>query len=182
MELFSSEGMSVGQVDNILFYNENGVQYETDKGWLNAGNNIYKEIHFPEDADIKLRRKLDFTRGGAFYMRKRDEVSGQLNIWLYIPCEMFGFKFLRVDKHEEANRLAICYTTVSEVHFNGMLDNGEKKVCEHHQKLYSYKYEDTPYGVECIEMAKDFSKLMYRNIDKYGVANLREKYDIKLKK
>lgn len=79
-------------VENICFYNENGVVVST-KGWLedNNGGDI-KEIELPIE-EIKLRRKENFD-GKVFAMTNKNKYTNETRMKLYIPCDMLGIHFV----------------------------------------------------------------------------------------
>lgn len=87
------------EVDDIVFYNNDGIICNTDCGWLSNGNigysgNDITSIELPVDS-IKLRRKLKFD-GEVFAMTHKERFGNETKATLYIPADMFNIKF---DKH-----------------------------------------------------------------------------------
>lgn len=81
-------------LDNIHFYNENGIVVSAGCGWLQEkgyGKDI-KEIELPID-EIKLRRKQKFD-GVVYAMTHKKEYANETVAELYIPCDMFDIHFV----------------------------------------------------------------------------------------
>lgn len=86
----------VYDVDDIIFYNDDGIICNTDCGWLSKGINGYSEdditsIELPVDS-IRLRRKLKFD-GEVFAMTHKEEFGNKTKATLYIPANMLNIKF-----------------------------------------------------------------------------------------
>lgn len=77
-------------LDNIHFYNEDGVVVSSGWGWLTRkGGSDIQSIELPVEK-IKLRRKPKFD-GAVFAMLHKD--WNETKAELYIPCDMFGIHF-----------------------------------------------------------------------------------------
>lgn len=86
----------VYKVDDIVFYNNDGIICNTDCGWLSKGIEGYcgddiESIELPVDS-IKLRRKIKFD-GEVFAMTHRKEYERETTATLYIPADMLNIKF-----------------------------------------------------------------------------------------
>lgn len=81
-------------LDNIHFYNENGIVVSTGWGWLQEKgyDKDIKEIELPID-EIKLRRKHKFD-GVVYAMTHKKEYANETVAELYIPCDMFDIHFV----------------------------------------------------------------------------------------
>lgn len=86
------------EVNDIRFYNENGVVCHTDRGCLEKKSGYpkeIKEIELPVE-EIKLRRKEKFD-GNVFVITGRDKWLKYPTAILYIPAKMFGIHFVGND-------------------------------------------------------------------------------------
>lgn len=80
-------------LDNIHFYNEDGVVVSSGCGWLERKGypTDIKSIELPVE-EIKLRRKPKFD-GVVFAMLHKDDFN-DTRAELYIPCDMLGVRFV----------------------------------------------------------------------------------------
>lgn len=80
-------------LNNIRFYNEDGVVVSSGSGWLERKGypTDIKSIELPVE-EIKLRRKPKFD-GVVFAMLHKDDFN-DTRAELYIPCDMLGVRFV----------------------------------------------------------------------------------------
>ena len=80
-------------LNNIRFYNEDGVVVSSGSGWLERKGypTDIKSIELPVE-EIKLRRKPKFD-GVVFAMLHKDDFN-DTRAELYIPCDMLGIRFV----------------------------------------------------------------------------------------
>lgn len=90
------------RIDNIYFYNENGIIITNPHGWLeNQKGDIYSIVLNIDD--IKLKRKEDFKIKSAFMMSKGNDF-GELKADLYINANVVELKFSHYEKLYEQIR------------------------------------------------------------------------------
>ena len=80
-------------VDSIVFFNKDGIIYQTRSGWLES-NSLKNEIGYISGRDVerieietpKLKRKIDFTVKHNFYTTHKEEYGNEIKVTIYILC------------------------------------------------------------------------------------------------
>lgn len=154
-------------VENICFYNENGVVVST-KGWLenNNGGDI-KEIELPIE-EIKLRRKENFD-GKVFAMTNKNKYTNETRMKLYIPCDMLGIHFVENEYNKAVYDVYSIYKGNQEINIKQFVKSVDVKLqnirSEYEQlcnnvdssALYIKKTDDVITNLEKMaELAKEY--------------------------
>ena len=53
------------QVTNIIFYNDEGIMFETHRGWFGNGNNVFRTLNV---GDVKTRRVTALEKMEKFFL------------------------------------------------------------------------------------------------------------------
>lgn len=76
------------RLNNILFYNDNGVVYETGQGWFNS-NSLF-DVRLSTTKQIKRKIKIDFSKNEPFIIKSGG--SYEVVYDLYFPLSDFDIK------------------------------------------------------------------------------------------
>lgn len=97
-----------GQVDKIMFYNEDGIIFEVERGWLeNTQGKVSRDVEdvYLETGIVK-RVKENLTRKENFYLCKRSRWNEPLrHVYIYVDGENVILKSMgkRIDKMDGYN-------------------------------------------------------------------------------
>ena len=77
--------MNDRQITNIIFYNDEGILFETHRGWFGYGNNVFKSFDLVDE--VKVRRitalnKLDKKEIRIQFLENR-QVKNMIYGFLY---------------------------------------------------------------------------------------------------
>lgn len=85
-------------IKNIVFYDENGTIIETGQGWLEYNKQDLDRIYL-DVKDIPLKRKVDYSLQGAFYVSQgKSSIGNELEATLYIHKNLFNLEFVEYKK------------------------------------------------------------------------------------
>lgn len=84
-------------LNNILFYNNNGVVVQTNQGWFNNCNK--DRVILSTKKDIKRCTKLNLTKGIPFVIKS--DRSYETRYELYIPYDDFDWDITYIKKYDQ---------------------------------------------------------------------------------
>jgi hypothetical protein len=73
-------------VKDILFFDENGIVFQSNRGWLEVSRSADIERIELEQEELKTRRKENFKAKEAYLMSTTEH--GEKKYLLYIPCSL----------------------------------------------------------------------------------------------
>jgi hypothetical protein len=80
------------KLNNILFYDENGVVYQTGHGWFNSEFSTTSfDIRLSTSKQIKRKIKMDFSKNEPFIFKCDDSYDISYN--LYLPVSDFNIEY-----------------------------------------------------------------------------------------
>lgn len=85
------------ELNNILFYNNNGVVIQTNQGWFNNCNK--DRVILSTKKDIKRCTKLNLTKGIPFIIKS--DRSYETRYELYIPYDDFDWDITYIKKYDQ---------------------------------------------------------------------------------
>ena len=89
------------QVTNIIFYNDEGIMFETHRGWFGNGNNVFRTLNV---GDVKTRRvtaleKMDKKEN--FCVTTKIPYSNDKGYALYLYVDGEGIQLIKEEEKEE---------------------------------------------------------------------------------
>lgn len=177
--------LELGEVGDIVFYDETGVKFSTGKGWFGYGNNYFKEIEIPVD-EIKHRKKENLTRNEVFYIPYSDDIHRRV-LRLYIPCSLFSFHYEGIEHSLTNNGLQAVTTRNSTISVKGAemeFRDGEREYVngEHVIKLHSYEYTDTDKAKKLKKLSKELLEKCQVKLSEYDLCKIMNFFNITRKR
>ena len=154
-------------LNNIIFYNDEGVFTETKCGWFGNGNNYYKEF---EVGDIKIRnvsilnkmnKKENFVIPLKNYLNEKC-----YNLYLYIDDNNIKIINHTIENKNMTDTLIYTYDVFSISIFNEIVEI----------KTF-IKSEKTNFG-NIVEQMQNELKALNIDIDEYILTKLMKQYDL----
>jgi hypothetical protein len=187
-EYFNPYFFNGNQVQNIYFFDSEGIKANTNWFSNNGSNNDFKEFIIP--SEIKRKLKVNFYLKHAFVVTTKKRHFEGYN--LYIPIDLFNYEIKRDIKRFSTNlydsycdllsieiksnerRHKLDENNNLEYYYNGLeLNNINIK--------FNFKDIDTKHGKKCKKLAKEFS-VNHNNISKYDIDRILQNYNISKKR
>ena len=162
-------------LDNIHFYNDDGVVVSVGQGWLKGKgyDSDIREIELPID-EIKLRRKQKFD--GVVYAMLHKEEYGDTKAELYVPCDMLDIHFVEYKLNKGIWFVYKVYEGSHNIHIESFVKSIDKKLRDirnEYDKLYKDS-ESFKFGNWTDEIADNVHK-MAQLVDEYKTEHERLK-------
>lgn len=91
--LFAHVGDIGYKLNNILFYDNNDIVYQTGHGWFNSEfSNTSFDVKLTTSKPIKRKIKMDFSKNQPFII-KYDDSYGDITYDLYLPLSDFDIEY-----------------------------------------------------------------------------------------
>lgn len=136
-------------LDNIHFYDENGVVVSSGSGWLQNINGIdIKEIELPVDKVI--RRNKEKFDGEVFGLTFRS--YNETRLVLYIPIEMLNIKY-DCKRKMHGDRIYECYIGDQNVYLTKYIKSLDKDL-----RIIEHNYSDLHESIKSYDMSRDPDK------------------------
>lgn len=91
--LFVHVGNMVCKLNNILFYDNDNIVYQTGHGWFNSEfSNTSFDVRLLTSKPIKRKIKMDFSKNQPFVI-KYDDSYGDVTYDLYLPLSDFDIEY-----------------------------------------------------------------------------------------
>lgn len=161
--------MNDRQITNIIFYNDEGILFETHRGWFGYGNNAFKSFDLVDE--VKVRRitalnKLDKKEN--FVVSSSIAYSNDKGYDLYLYVDG---KNISLDK-EEFKEENFSSTQIRK-YVNRCLTIYNKKI----DLEETLKFVDTDFGQEVKKTKEELSSLGIQ-INQYDLIKLLETYNL----
>ena len=156
------------QVTNIIFYNDEGIMFETHRGWFGNGNNVFRTLNV---GDVKTRRvtalnKLDKKENFVVSSSIAYSNDKGYDLYLYIDG-----KNISLDK-EEFKEENFSSTQIRK-YVNRCLTIYNKKI----DLEETLKFVDTDFGQEVKKIEEELSSLGIK-INQYDLTKLLKNYNL----
>ena len=168
-------------IDEIVFYDNNGVVIKNSSGWLENERQDLEYIILNID-EILLKRKEDFSIKGAFIISKGKDYANELKATLYINVNLVNLHFTEYKKEYDSIRKYYVGTDSNNQKFEVVENvkwlkenwyNYQAIVQENAKKLDHIYYDTTINEVaECIKNIKKYADKMFKErqrVESYSV-------------
>lgn len=71
-------------INDIFFYDDNGVSLHTGRGWFGSSNEIHS-ITFKTKKPVTRKMKIDFSTKAPFIVKSDNSIDVNYNLYFYIP-------------------------------------------------------------------------------------------------
>lgn len=154
-------------IDNIIFYNDNGLITETKNGWFGNSNNCYEEL---EVGEIKIRNKTilnKLNKQENFVIPIKDKFNNsKYDLYLYIDDNNIKIINHTIENKNMTDTLIYTYDVFSISIFNEIVEI----------KTF-IKSEKTNFG-NIVEQMQNELKALNIDIDEYILTKLMKQYDL----
>lgn len=154
-------------INNIIFYNDNGLITETKRGWFGNSNNGYEEL---EVGEIKIRNKTilnKLNKQENFVIPIKDEFNNsKYDLYLYI--DNTNIKIISETIKEQ--KMSSTYIQIFNIFKISIFD----EIVEVKNYLTS---KTTEFGDKVKKIYKELQNLSI-NIDEYTLSLIMENFDI----
>ena len=103
-----------GKANNIIFYNDDGVIAQTNRGWIGSNRIDILEL---KELDFNRRIKLNLNKKEHFYIKSDDQPSWeqyiQYDVYIYIPLSGISIKPLGEQKD---------FSTKNDIHYGNFYE------------------------------------------------------------
>lgn len=166
------------QIEDIHFFDENGIQASTGRGWFGQSNNPYPTIIF--NFKTTNKRKPDFTLKHGFLLPTKSRyATDKGNKDLYLPLSQLHYT-IECNKVGYEGKQEIQYFDRMEFEARAQYNNDptEDNIIEF---MFNFRYKATDYGKHIQDFTDKLNNRAGLNLHTGKVEDLLEVADVKLK-